>query len=171
MRMPFLCAALTATLLMGGALTAGDEVEAPKQIQFNVRVYEGDPLGSVKAGTLKIHCDTRLVTLENRAATFISGGELPVMRDGKKVEGIVFGRKFLLQPGKVQDGKIHLDIQLINTTVASNTDEQIELRTESARILRAVTLGETVKLRWPGGSPEKQAWLQFSVAVIEPTSR
>jgi hypothetical protein len=171
MRIAFLWIALMASLLAASASTAGDNAVAPKQLQFNLRVYEGDPLGSIDAGTLKQHCDTRLVTLENRPATLVAGGELPVTHDGTSVEHIPFGRTAELRPGKVHDGKVHLDIQLTNTTVAANTKEQTELRTESARTLRTVKFGETVKLRWPGASAGKQVWVEFSVDAIEPTSR
>jgi hypothetical protein len=162
------CVSIAATAILLGASysTADDSVPGPEQLQFNVRMYEGDPLGSVEAGTLKLLCDTRLVTLENRSASLVSGGELPVMRDAKKVEYVPFGRTVELRPSKVQDGKLHLDVLLVNTTVAGNTKERIELHSTSARTLTTVKLGESVKLRWPGASAERQVWVEFTVDAI-----
>jgi hypothetical protein len=166
MRLPLLWAALTAISLTGGTARADDNT--PAQLQLNVRVLTGDPLGSVEAGTLKMLCDTRLVTLTKRPALIVSGGELPVMRDGKKIDYITIGHKAEFFPNAVQDGKVHLDINLENTTVVANTKERIELRSDSTRMHTAVKFGDTVKLRWPGGKADDQTWAELTINMVQP---
>jgi hypothetical protein len=171
MRITFLLAALAVALVGPGPSIAGDPLAAPKTLQFNIRVYEGDPLGTPESGTLKVLADTRLVTLENRPASLVMGGELPLARDGKNIEYVQFGRTLECKPVMARDGKVHVDVNFSNTTVAANTTERIDLHAESARTLTTMKPGESLKLRWPGGTPEKQAWAELTVNVIDEIPR
>lgn len=157
-----------AAMLVGSQPTAGGDQPPPgKQLQFNVRVLEGDPLGSREAGTLKVLAEPRLVTLENRPFSFISGGELPIT-DGESVQYQPFGRMIEGKAGAVKDGKVRLDITLSNTTIGERTEDRIQLHRESTRTITTVRLGEVVKLRWGKGGAEKQTWAELSVEQVKP---
>jgi hypothetical protein len=159
---------LTAAMLVGRQPTAGGDQPPPgKQLQFNVRVLEGDPLGSREAGTLKVLAEPRLITLENRPFSFVSGGELPVT-DGESVQFQSFGRMIEGKPGAVKDGKVRLDITLSSTTIGERTKDRIQLHSESTRTITTVRLGEVVKLRWGKGGTEKQTWAELSVVEVKP---
>jgi hypothetical protein len=158
----------TAAMLVGSQPTVGGDRPQPgKQLLFNVRVFEGDPLGSREAGTLKVLAEPRLVTLENRPFSFVSGGDIPVT-DGESVQFQPFGRMVEGKPGAVKDGKVRLDITLSNTTIGERTEDRIQLHSESTRTITTVRLGEVVKLRWGKGSTDKQTWAELSVEEIKP---
>jgi hypothetical protein len=157
-----------AVLFVGGqGVPGGDHTSSMKQLQFNLRVFEGDPLGSREAGTLKVVAEPRLITLEKGSFSFVSGGEVAVTG----IDGVQFvqsGRVLEGKPEAVKDGKIRLDITLSNTTVGKRTQEHIQLDTETSRTITTVRLGEVVKFRWGKGSADKQAWVELSVAEIKP---
>src|SRR6266705_3059258 len=91
-----------AAMLVGGHSTAeGDKSSPGKQLRINVRVFEGDPLGSQEAGTLKVLSEPRLVTLENRPFSFFSGSEMVVPDGSKGVQFIEVGRMIKGKPGAV----------------------------------------------------------------------
>src|SRR4051812_25836241 len=96
--------ALVAIPFTTGALSADDPPATPKQLQFSVRVLEGDPLGDRNADTLRVLADTRIATLENRPMSLAMGGELPVNRDGN-IELIRTGRTLECRPSAVRNGK------------------------------------------------------------------
>jgi hypothetical protein len=160
--------AAAAAMPVGSQSTAGGEQPPPgKQLLFNVRVFEGDPLGSREAGTLKVLAEPRLVTLENHPFSFASGGEIPV-RDGQAVQFHSFGRRIEGKPGAVKEGKLRLEITLSNTTIGERTENRIQLHTESTRTITTVRLGEVMKLRWGKGSADRQAWVELSVEEVKP---
>jgi hypothetical protein len=160
--------AIAAAMFVGSQSTlGGDKPSSGKQLLFNLRVCKGDPLGSREAGTLKVEAEPRLLTLENRPFSFVSGGEIAVT-DGDSVEFVQSGWMIEGKAGTVKDGKVRLDITLSNTTVEERTEERIQLRTESRRTISAVRLGEVLKLRWGKGSAERQAWVELSVEEVKP---
>ena len=152
--------AFAAAMLVGDHSQAGGDKSLPiKQFLFKLRVYEGDPLGSVEAGTLKLLAEPTLVTLENGSITFAYGGGEPAIPAGfKDMKFDQMGRMIKGTPVAVKDGKIRLDITLSNTTVGKGTEKHIQLNTESTRTITTVKPGEVVKLRWGKGSADKQVW-------------
>jgi hypothetical protein len=164
----FLGLAVAAAMFVGGqGVPGGDKPSGGKQLQFNLRVFEGDPLGSRAAGTLKLLAEPRIVTLEKRSFSFVSGGEVAVTgSDG--VQFVQFGRTLKGKPGAVKDGKILLDVTLSDTRVGKRIKEQIQLHTKTSRTITTVRLGEIVKFRWGKGSANKQAWVELSVEEVKP---
>ena len=157
-----------AAMLVSSQITAGgDKSPSSKQLLFNVRVFEGDPLGSREAGTLKVSAEPRLVTHENRPFSFMSGGEIAV-NDGEGVQLVQVGRMIVGKPGAVKDGKVRLDITLSNTTFGQGNEGRTQLQTESTRTITTIRLGEVLKLRWDKGSADKQAWAELSVEEVKP---
>jgi Flp pilus assembly secretin CpaC len=129
---------------------------------------EGDPLGSLEEGTLKVLAEPRLITLENQSFSFRSGGEVAIRDDSRSVVSVPFGRMIEGKSSTVKRGTIRLDLTLSNTTVGKRTKERIELNTESTRTITTVKLGEVVKLRWGKEAADKQIWAELSVEEITP---
>jgi hypothetical protein len=111
--------AFAAALLVGAHSTAqGDKSSTGKSFQFTIREFEGDPLGSLEAGTLKVRSEPRVATLEDRPFAYSSGGEMAVPESSK---GVWFGRMIEGKAGALKDGKVRLDITLSITTVGERT--------------------------------------------------
>ncbi len=92
MRCTIVLAFATAMLFSCHSTAVSDAPSPGKQFQFNLRVLEGDPLGSLEEGTLKVLAEPRLITLENQSFSFHSGGEVTVRDDSRTVERVPFGR-------------------------------------------------------------------------------
>jgi|GEM_PF-4569417 len=140
------------------------------QLWFNLRVFEGDPLGSQEAGTLRFVAESHLVATESRPFTFASGGQHAVV-SGDGVEFVRIGRTIEATPGAVKDGQLRLDITLSNAAVGERSEERIQLHIESTRTVTTVRLGEVMKLRWARGTAKKQAWVELSVAEYRPMAQ
>ena len=159
--------AATAMFLGGQGAPGGDRTPLQKQLQFNLRVFAGDPLGSREAGTLKVVAEPRIITFEKRSFSFVSGDEITVTgSDGVQI--IQAGRVLEGRPGTVEDGKVRLDVLLSNTTVGKRTKEYTQLHTETSRTITTARLGEVVKFRWGKGSADKQVWAELSVEEVKP---
>ncbi|MFO0817987.1 MAG: hypothetical protein U1A77_08600 [Pirellulales bacterium] len=160
--------AFVAAMVVGSQSKAsGDEPSSGKQLQLNVSVFEGDPLGSVEAGTLKVSAEPCLVTHENRLFSFVSGGEIAVT-DGEGVQFVPFGWMIAGKTGATKDGKVRLDITLTNTTVGQRNEGRTQLHTESTRTITTIRLGEVLKLRWGKSNADRQAWAVLSVEEVKP---
>jgi Flp pilus assembly secretin CpaC len=168
MRWSIVVAFAAALLFSSHSSAGGDKASSGKKFLFSLRVLEGDPLGSVEAGTLKILAEPNIVTLDGRSFSFRSGGELTVPDGPKAIEFVEFGRKIEGKPSAAKDGKIRLDITLSNTTIGKKSKDRIELNTESTRTITTVKRGEIVKLRWGKGKADKQTWAELSVQEIKP---
>lgn len=159
---------IVAAVLVGSQFLRGNDQPSPgQQLQFKIRVLEGDPLGSVETGTLKVLAEPCLVTLENRPFRFLSGGEVAV-QEGEQVQFHPFGWMIEGKPGAVKNGKVRLDITLSNTTLGERTEERIQLHCESTRTIATVGLGEVVKLYWRTRGDKPQAWAELSVEEFKP---
>jgi hypothetical protein len=158
---------IAAALLGASVATAGTRDEAPPQITFKLRVFESDPLGSPEAGTVKVLADSRLTTLEHRPFTFVTGGELPIPGKAGAIDYIPVGRSLQCVPTLLPDGRLRLDITLANAEVVDRSEDHTELRTQSMRRIMPAKTGEILKLRWPGGTAERQSWVELSAQLID----
>jgi hypothetical protein len=141
--------------------TAAEDNTAPaKQLQFTVRIYDGDPLCSPQAGTLKVLADTRVTTLENRKMSVASGHEVFVP---EIMEHVQLGRLLEVLPGVVKDGRICLDITLSNTTAGEKNNGRAQFHAQTTRTITTIKLGEVLKVRWGDGGAEKQSWVELSL--------
>src|ERR1700677_2411655 len=68
---------VTSVSMTATSLPATDPPK-PRQYQIDLAILMGDPLGSPKKGTIKTLAEPRIVTLEKKQASFISGGEVKV---------------------------------------------------------------------------------------------
>jgi hypothetical protein len=144
----------------------GDKPSSEKQLRFNLRLLEGDPLGSPEAGTVKVLTKPLLIACENQPFSFDCGTLVPVTHDGG-VQYVKTGQTVKGKPSAVKDGKIDLDVTFSNTTFKGNP-EHFQLQTESTRTTTSLRLGEMVKLRCGKGSADKQTWVELSVEEIKP---
>jgi hypothetical protein len=160
--------AIAAVMLVGRQSTAGGDQPLPaKQLLVGLRVIEGDPLGNREAGTLKVLAEPRLIILESHSFSFDSGAQIPI-KDEESVQFHQLGRRIEGKVGPVKDGKVRLDISLSNTTLGNQTEDRIQLRSESTRTITTVRLGEVVKLRWGTGGAARQTWVEFSIEEVKP---
>jgi hypothetical protein len=146
------------------AAAAEDNPPPPKLLQFTVRIFEGDPLGSPKAGTLTLLADARLTTLENRSASVATGGEILVRDVAKPVE---IGLRLDLNPRVVKDGKVCVDLTMSHTAVGEKTNDRTQFHTHTTRTITTIKLGEVVKVRWSDGGADKKSWAELSVDKIQ----
>lgn len=161
--------ALAAILVVGSTTPAGgDRPAVGRQIQFNLRVFQGDPLGSREAGTLKLLAEPCLVTREGYTCTFATGGEIAVPTATGGVELVTIGLQVEGKPGAVKHGKVYLDLTLSETARAENAGERLRFDTHSTRTITTVKLGETFKLRWGQGTAERQQWVELVVTEVGP---
>ena len=159
--------ALAVAVVVGIQTAPAADKASEKQLQFNLRVFEGDPLGSVEAGTVKVLAEPCLRAVEGHACRFNSGGEIPLF-DGRGIQYVPFGLHVETKAHLIQQGKVHVDITLSNVTVVKRDDEQIQTNSEATRVIATLKLGEVVKLRRGKGSASKQAWVELSVEEAKP---
>src|SRR5947209_6292935 len=149
-------------LVFGAArVSTGD---APKKTQYliDVLLFEGDPLGSREAGTLKIVAEPRQVTTEKRESSFHSGGIVKL--DGDEVP---FGVDVKLTPERGEEGTIRLKIVLEYTELLSHSEDSVQLQSDRARFVRTVKPGEVLRL--PFGKPaDHRRWVELTVREYEP---
>jgi hypothetical protein len=156
--------ALAAMVFAGSRFTFGANEPAPeRQFLLHMRVSEGDPLGSREAGTLKVLAEPNVVALAGHPFSVLSGGEITITdHDGTKIPQF-FGLKVEGKAGAVDDGKVRLDLTLSNTTVREQTEQRVQIHTESMRTIATVRLGEVVKFHWGKADSDRQAWMELSV--------
>jgi hypothetical protein len=151
-------------MMFGSHGTAADEKTPPaKQLQFTVRIFEGDPLGSPEEGTLKVLADTRLSTLENRPMFVLSGQEILVPDVTMPVQ---LGQKLEVLPGAVKDGRLCLDITMSTTTAGEKKNGRTQFHAQTTRTITTIKLGEVVKIRCGDRGADKQSWVELSVDQI-----
>jgi hypothetical protein len=151
-------------MLTCGATTHGEQKSAPaKQLQFNLRLLEGDPLGSVEAGTVDILSQPQLITQEKQECSMFTGQEILAPAGAERVE---CGVKVRIQPGAIVGGKVRLDITASHSTLESQSKDRIEIRTDETRAITTVRLGEVVKLRMDKGDAKRQKWVEVSVVAV-----
>lgn len=158
-----------AAMLVCGASTHGESKTAPaKQLRISLRLLEGDPLGSVEAGTVEILSQPQIITLEKQEASMSNGQEILVPSDDGRGEVAQYGVKIAVKPGVVKDGKVRLDITASHSTLESQSKERIEIRTDEARAITTVRLGKVVKVRMDRGDGKRQKWVEVTVAEHKP---
>jgi hypothetical protein len=149
-------------------VAGGDKPPAGRQLQFNLRVFEGNPFCSRGAGTLKILAEPRLVTLEDRPFSFICGSEIAVSKDASGVQFVQAGLRIDGKPGTIKDGKVRLDVTTSNTRVEEGTEAHKQVHTERTRKIIMMQLGAVVMFRWGKGSADRQRWVELSVEAVKP---
>jgi polysaccharide export outer membrane protein len=151
-------------------LLPGDRVyvASGKQFQVNVRVWQGDPLGSQEAGTRKVLSSPRLRILENEPFSIVVGGEVAVPDGPEKVQFVRVGRTIEGKSASAKDGRIHLDLTLTKTTAGERSGDRIRFHTESTRTIGTFKLGEVARLWWGKNTGDQQVWAELLVEEVKP---
>lgn len=157
-------------MAMAGALytspradIAADVPVPPRQLMVSLTLCEGDPLGSVEAGTLKVLANPQLVTLESRQFSLVCGGERPV-KLGSEMKFVRFGVEVEGQPGEIDGGKVPLDLTVSQTSEDESRDsEMVRFNTRSTRMMLNIKLGQPVRLRMGEGAARQEKWVELKV--------
>ena len=140
---------------------------APVQYVLDVRLIQGDPLGSVSAGTQKLLSEPRLVTTGGKPAAFRVGGHKYFSR----AKGPIFdaadltplGTECEFLPVPQADGKVQVELNVKSATVVKQRDGEDGVSVGSAKTSIVVPTGEWVKQRLSAASATDQTWLEWQV--------
>jgi hypothetical protein len=154
--------AVTLLVAVAATVTRGTEPPPPRQIQIGCVLKQGDPLGSREEGTLKVIGEPKLVTLENREASFLSGGEVMVAG-----ELVPFGREIRFLPQRAEGGRVKLRVVLEHTEVVENRENSLRTQTSRSLHVRTVKFGEVLRLRWDNNASGPQTWAEVSVHDVD----
>jgi hypothetical protein len=158
--------ALVALFVLGMAdVTArADEPDPPLLHQINVSVQSGDPLGSREAGTIKLHAQPVIVTVDQQTATFMTGDGIEVSGNTMCVNWDDKTQGFWLRvtPARQQDGSIQLSVEMIQKKVVDRDGQDVSFQIDQSRYTRMVQLDEVVRLR-VGKIGDTETWVDLSV--------
>jgi hypothetical protein len=161
-------AAVAGVLLLQNAATGEPTLCSEKQLKFKVNIFEGNPLGSRGAGTLRVLAAPRITALENQPFTFVLGGDVPVHVRGDSIDNVLVGFVFEGKVRLVNADKVYLDLTIAHSTIADRTEESIQIRTESRRTIATIKRGEVMTVRLPKRAVDKQIWAEVSVEELTP---
>ena len=168
MRTAFRLAAIGFLFVGGGAAIGGEAPGAIRQLMFKAHVYQGDPLGSVQAGTIKALSEPILVTVENRPFSLHLGDDVPISTGSGK-EMIESGYSITGTPRFVKGDKLRLDLVVKNSTITENANDFVEVQSESTRTISTVKEGEVVRVRIgkPGTDTGEQLWVELTYELVK----
>jgi hypothetical protein len=143
---------------LGSVLSA--EPARTKQYVIEIRVCQGDPLGSKAEGNLEILSHPTIGTVEGEAAQCMIGQKLAgVDANDPDFAGIAIN----VRPVGQKDGAVRLAIGCKVSDVVEQSEFHMETRVLSARRILDVRVGETFKMRIKGQSATDQTWLEGKV--------
>jgi hypothetical protein len=140
--------------------TAGAAGPAPKerQYQIDLRLLQGDPLGSPEKGTAEVLTQPALQVAENQEGMVFIGQR--VTADGKRLDA---GCSFRVVAASAAGGKVRLRVTVEATEVVENpADRQPAVRTvvERTTFTREAKPGETLRVR-VGQRGRKETWVEL----------
>jgi hypothetical protein len=123
------------------------------------KVCQGDPLGRVEDGDVKVLGSISGATVPNSNVAFnIRQTGVLEVEGGQIVSGYFMWTDF--EPAA--DGKIRLRLTLEHTGVQEDSPKETVVCTSRKRHDRVIKDGETVRLRW-GKSADRDTWLELTV--------
>jgi hypothetical protein len=147
-------------VLFAGIVHAQNAVLAkPKQVVVNVKLFQGDPLGSRKAGTLKCLADTRCITVDNRPFAIHSGGELAFKDAAGVVQQVPYGNTVSGTPHLSGDGTFKLDLRLQVMTAKVRGNNELNQSTAATQTAGTHRFGDPVKIQI--GDGDNQTWAEL----------
>jgi hypothetical protein len=159
---------LCAVVMLFFAAAAHAEDKAPaKQLIYKIKVFEGDPKGSVAAGTVRVVAEPALVTVEDRPCSFNVGGEVAVQSE-REVRYLEFGHRVEIRSGRIKNGKILLDVEVSISEVVRQKEDEAEIQGRSLRVVRSVPAGRPEVFRFPARPGGKEAWFELTVTESVP---
>jgi hypothetical protein len=134
---------------------AQPDVPSSKQVHVSVRVCQGDPKGSVEAGTMEVISRPTMSTIKDRPASVRAGQEFPVVRDGN-VEYVLRGFMVQVTPRSIDRRVVEVEVEFED----SSRKDAPKLRAAmSGRFLR----GDPVRLFLPTPEGEPRMWAEIIV--------
>lgn len=140
---------------------------ASRQYMIKVQLLEGDPQGSVEEGKVKRLAAPTVLTRDGAEFRFQIGGEVLVPGTGAK-ETAFFGVELTGKAVAKGEDKLHLDIKMSRTERGESTDDALELRTHTLRIVRTVAIGSslTIDQKTVGANPK--TWMVIHIEEAKP---
>lgn len=150
-------AAVLGLAVLGPAGAAEPGVKVPLFI-IDLRLLQGDPLGSPEKGTAEVLTQPSVHLLEMQEARTFTGQRVKV--DGERVD---VGNSFRVVAASAPGGKVRLRVTVESTDVVYNpADRQPVVRTvvERTTFTREAKLGETLRVRVGRRGP-KETWVEL----------
>jgi hypothetical protein len=138
-----------------------------KQVWMDLRVWQGDPFGSRQAGTLKLLADPKLMTLDGAGAAVNCGGQQAVEADPGRVEFVPIGHIVKVLPRVQQDGRIRLRVTAEVSSVVEQSDDRLQVNTQSSWTVHTVRTGEWVRMRFAQSKDGHPVWAEVRVAEVK----
>lgn len=158
--------------LMMGSLPGAEskKTESPLQIQFDVRILEGDPLGSIEAGSIRVVSRPTIRTLEKQEFGLTIGVAQPVPAGDEQF--VDYGIEITGKVKRVTENTLLLDVALTDTRLdesAKQSESRLELVTEGTRVISTVKFSELMKYRIGkrNDRQDQQRWAEFTARLIE----
>jgi hypothetical protein len=155
---------VAATFLL--ALVTGATGDTPKETsyRFDIKVLEGDPLGSRQDKTQEVVSQPQILAYENCEGT-VETGHL-VQLDGEEV---FVGAKLRIKPQRAKDGAVRLSMVFKYTEIISEKEDSLLLQSNQDRYVRTVKPGELLRLKIGkmGKSAEGQRWVELTLREFD----
>jgi hypothetical protein len=143
-------------LVPASATVSTGDTPKEKQYQIDVKVLEGDPLGSREEGTVHPLAQPCIVAVEKQEANVLVGQTVKL--DG---EEILAGVQIKIIPDRGKEGTIRLNMVFKCTEIVSEKEDSLLLQSNEARYFRTVKPGEVLRLKM-GKSAEGQRWVELT---------
>ncbi len=156
--------AVVAGLALLGTAGAADPAAGGRRFQIDLRLLQGDPLGSPEKGTAEVLTQPSLHLVENEEGRAFTGQRVKV--DGKWLD---VGRSFRAVAASAAGGKVRLRVTVEAAGVAFDpTTRQLAVRTEVERntFTREAKPGETLRVR-VGKRGGKETWVELCVRELK----
>lgn len=161
----------TFALLLGLASAAG-LVPAP-QVHIAVTVYEGDPLGTREAGTVRVLAQPQMVVQSGRPGMVAFGQDVLVPGPDGSITTERVGVTVEVLPVRQADGRVWVELNATHRYVTPGLGAKTAAGfvpgfTEQA-LRAAVTTkpGETVRQRIAARSATDQTWVELTVRPVK----
>jgi hypothetical protein len=146
------------TVLLAAILMATSTADAASnQIRIQVRIMQGDPLGSVEAKSVKLLAAPVVQTLEKREAWIITGSEEVIAN-----ETVLMGHKVCVVSEVLADGRIRVQVKLEHRRKLDAANNAHDLELTQRIYTRTVAEGETLRLPF-GPLNANATWVELNV--------
>ena len=135
-----------------------------KQYNIQLRVCQGDPLGSKQGGDVHTLSQPTMLTLEGKHGKAMAGQILPGYDPNSDEMVGVF---LHVLPISEEDGTVKLEIGCRIIELVEKQEDRLEMRGFSVRETRTIERGETMKLRVKGTSATNQHWVEATVTEVK----
>jgi hypothetical protein len=154
-------AGLVGLALLGPA-GAADPSAKGRQIQIELRLLRGDPLGSPEQGTAKVLTRPTLQMLEKQEGRVFTGQRVRVAGEMRGV-----GNGFRAVAESAAGGKLRLRVTVeLSRVVEDPTTGQPAVRTELAHFTREAKPGEMLRVR-VGKRAGKETWVEMRAREVK----